>query len=407
MSNGEKRVYTPFVLRTGFMHSYPRTISLLLSVIVLEALFWTMAGFWPRFDELGLMRWGLIIILAIVVPLGTSTIRDIVTGYEDLFDVFDENTEENLKLYRSLDIPASANQERVQRLFKDDDTYKAFQDGIRHVVFDKTTDIVIILTIIGVSVFVLYNTFIEKIVLKGGMSSFPLLGLEIVIDAYATVFLIAALSFILMFGFEYFYVLNRLGNKPSDLSVWNYIQFLRGNPVNNSSYMSYWRFQEYTSIIGQQFSGVAFRIVLLMAFGGLAQILYNVSTSTMITWILASLPVVLSVLILVLPLNSLHRVVHDAKVAVVRELDEVYDQLSLRFIGQLTERRHSRTTGHAEKTDENLAVTITSLTGIIEKTQQQSTWPVSTPAVLRIIATSLIPFAYFILQELIREMWFN
>jgi hypothetical protein len=69
-----ERLYTPVVLRTGFMHSYRRTIALLLSVIVLEAVFWTLAGFWHRFDELGLMRWGLIVILAIVVPIGTGTI---------------------------------------------------------------------------------------------------------------------------------------------------------------------------------------------------------------------------------------------------------------------------------------------------------------------------------------------
>jgi hypothetical protein len=103
MSKKKKGLYTPIVLRTGFMHSYRITIALLLSVIVLEALFWTLAGFWPRFDELGLMRLGLIAILAVVVPIGTRTIRDIVSGYADMFDVFDEKTEERLKLYRSLE----------------------------------------------------------------------------------------------------------------------------------------------------------------------------------------------------------------------------------------------------------------------------------------------------------------
>jgi hypothetical protein len=75
------------------MHSYRRTFLLLVSVLALEAVFWTLAGFWPRFDELGLTRWGLIVILALVVPIGTSTIRDIVAGYANLFDIFDEKTE--------------------------------------------------------------------------------------------------------------------------------------------------------------------------------------------------------------------------------------------------------------------------------------------------------------------------
>jgi hypothetical protein len=164
-------------------------------------------------------------------------------------------------------------------------------------------------------------------------------------------------------------------------------------------------FHDYTSTIGVHFSGVAFHIVLLMTFGGLAQRLYIVSTSTAVTWILAALPVVLSVLILILPLHSLHRVIHDAKVEVLRELEEVYDQLTLRFVTRLTERRYFRTTGRAKKADEGLAVNIPSLRGIIEDTQLKSTWLVRAPVIIRIIATSLIPLTYFFLQELIRDLW--
>jgi hypothetical protein len=43
--NGEKRLDTPIVLRTGFMYSFKRTITLFLAVIILEAVFWTLAGF--------------------------------------------------------------------------------------------------------------------------------------------------------------------------------------------------------------------------------------------------------------------------------------------------------------------------------------------------------------------------
>jgi hypothetical protein len=388
------------------MHSYRRTISLLLFLILLEILFWTLADFWPRFDELALVRWGLILILAIVVPLGTSTIRDIVAGYVNLFDLFDEQTEENLKLYRSLNRSSANNQKKMDRLFKDEHTYKAFQEKMREVVFDKATDIIVIVTIISITIFVLYNTVNEKIILKASISSYPHLILELLIDAYATVFLIAALSFILMFGIQYFIILNRLGGSLSDFSVWNYVQFLRGTPVKDSSFISFWRFDDYTSVIGQHFSGVAFRIVLLMAFGGLAQILYNVSTSTMVTWILASIPLVLSVLVLVLPLNSLHRVVQDAKVAVLRELEEEYDHLTLRFLNQLTKRRHSLTDDRAGVADIDLAVETTSLRGIIVETRHLSTWPVKAPAVLQIITTALIPIAYFILEEILREFWF-
>jgi len=404
MKKAEKKWYTPIVLRSGFMHSYRRTISLLLSVIILEAVFWTLAGFWLRFDELGLMRWGLIVILALVVPIGTRTIRDIVASYENLFNVFDEKTEENLKLYRSLNRPSSETQKGMHSLFKDDETYTAFQEGIRQVVFDKITETSIIVIIISITAFVLYNTIYEKIILRAAISRYPLSILEIIIDAYATIFIILALSFIILFGIGYLRTISRLGVSQSDLGVWNYIQYLRGTPVKDSSFMSYWRFHDYASTIGRHFSGIASRIVLLMVFGGLAQILYNVSTSTIVTWILAASPVALSVIVLALPLNSLHRVMHDAKVAVLKELEEEYDHLTLRFISHLNEQRHSRTTGREKKEDEDLAVKITSLRGIIEETKQQWTWPVRAPMVLQIIATSMIPVAYIFLEELLRVL---
>ena len=208
-----------------------------------------------------------------------------------------------------------------------------------------------------------------------------------------------------MFGNEYLYILNRLGGSQSDLSIWNYIQYLRGSLNQERTFLSYWRFHDYVSVIGRHFSGVAFRIVLLMALGALAQILYNVSTSTMVTWILAIFPVILSVLILVLPLSSLHSVLRDAKVAVLGELEGVYDQWTIKFITEVTEQRHSRITGQSKIADEGIAVKITSLRGIIEETRQQSTWPIRAPMVFRIIVTALIPVIYFFIEELLLAPW--
>jgi hypothetical protein len=142
-----------------------------------------------------------------------------------------------------------------------------------------------------------------------------------------------------------------------------------------------------------------------MALGGLAQILCNVSTATTVTWILAAIPIALSVLVLVLPLSSLHRVLQDAKDAVLKELEEGYDQLTLRFMIHLTEQRDSRTTGRAEDAEEGLAVAVGSLRGIIEEAREQSTWPVKAPMVFRVFATSLIPLACLFLEKLLRELW--
>ena len=403
MNHGEQRPYTPIVLRTGFMHSYRRTFSLLLVIIILEAALWTLAGFWPYISELGPVRWGLIIILILVVPIGTKTIRDIFEGYENLFNVFDEQTDANLKLYQNMDRPSSKTQMGMQELFKDKESYTAFQEWARRIVFDKTTELTTILTLIIVIIIVLYNSiFYEKVILGGTISRYPLWILEISIDALLIIFITLALSFIFLHGIEYFLTISRLGASQRNLSVWSYIQYLRGAPVTDHSVMTYWQFHDYTSNIGRHFSGVAFRIVLLGVVGGLIQIPYGSNIPRNLTWILASAPIVLSILILVLPLNSLHRVMHDAKVAVLRELEKEYDQLTVQFISHLSEQRHIGTIEQEMKNDENLAGKITALKGIIEETKQQWTWPVRPPMIGRIIAASVIPIIYFFIEEYLR-----
>jgi hypothetical protein len=43
--------------------------------------------------------------------------------------------------------------------------------------------------------------------------------------------------------------------------------------------------------------------------------------------------------------------------------------------------------------------------GIIDETRERSTWPIKAPVAVRIVATSLIPLVYFLVQELIRRLW--
>lgn len=400
MNKEVRKLYTPIVLRTGFMHSYRRTISLLIVVIGLEAIFWTLTGLWSRFAELGPTRWGLIVIITLVVPLGIWTIRDIVASYENLFNVFDEKTEENMKLYQSMSQPSSETQERMHTLFKDEETYTSFQDEIRTIIFKKSDEISTIGTIIAITIFILYISFYEKIILGGAISIYPLSILEIAIDAFTSIFITIPLAFIFLFGIGYLRTMSRIGASQNDLSVWKYIQHLRGTPVKDAPSMSYWEFHDYASTIGQHFSGIAFRIVVLGVLGGLVQILYNTSTPTLMTWVLAIFPFVLSVLVLALPLNSLHRVMRDAKVAVLTVLEEEYDHLRLKFISYLMVQRHSGSLSRGKKENEDIAMKIPSLKGIIEETKLQWTWPVRTPIVLRIIATSMIP-AFIVIIDLI------
>lgn len=389
MNEKSQKRYTPFILRTGFLHSYWRTVPLLGLVIFLEAILWVMAGFWPPSIEFALMRWGIFLILIFVVPIGTWTIRDIVAGYDDLFEVFDVETEENLKLYRSMDRPPSESQEDIRNLFKNQKIYEAFRDGVRQILFDKKELLWILLTTSLFSIVFSFYSLYPKIIMGAAIFTYPLINLEIFVDIFASFFMNLVISLIFWFGVAYLRTVSRLGASDRNLRIWNYIRYLRGEPINDSSFMTYRKFFDNASTIGRYVYSIAFRIVLLSVFSALSLTLFAPPSPVML--IFAGWSFVFGLLILFLPLNSLHKVMKRAKNAVVKELEKEYDQLTIRFMSQLRRLRQTKTPDDLDKEDKELSANINALRGILLETELQWTWPIRLPMVLRIILTSLIP----------------
>jgi len=402
MTEGSETPYTPLVLRTGFMHSYRRTIPLLGLTVILELIFWTLADLWPRSAELAYIRWGVILILALVVPIGVWTVRDIIAGYDDLFYVFDEETEKTLSLYQRIDRPSSENKEEIRSLFKDQASYSKFQDGVRRVVFDKREILFLLFALILTFSVLLVGQIYPKLILEQSISSYPFVILELTNDSLTAILITLTLSVIFVFGLGYLRTISHLGESRNDLGVWNYIRYLRGTPDKESSFMSYWKFHDSISTIGRHFARIAFSIVLLMTLGGLSQVLFGIPG--LVIWTLAGSNVLIGVLILVLPLNSLHRVMLEAKTAVMKELEEEYDHLTLRFVSQLSELRHSEKAARRGKEDVELATKITALRGIISEAKLDRVWPIEMPAVLRIMATSMIPVLVALLNVILRAL---
>ena len=124
------------------------------------------------------------------------------------------------------------------------------------------------------------------------------------------------------------------------------------------------------------------------------------SEVTTIIWILAGTNVLTGILILVVPLNSLHKVMKEAKNGVLKELEEEYDYLTVRFVSKLRELRHAKSSGRVTKEDSDISSKITALQGILLETHLQWTWPVMLPMVLRIIVTSMIPAIMALLSSM-------
>jgi hypothetical protein len=308
--------------------------------------------------------------------------------YDEIFDAFDNETEMKLKLYRSMDRPASATQEEVKKLFKNKDTYDSFRGSARQIIFEKWVETGVFPTI-GIVYIAVFAFSIYPKMLGAARSVYPLLILEIASDTLSTLLLTLSISLLVVFGIGYLRTISHLGASRTDFSVWNYIRYLHGIPEKEGSFMSYWKFYDCISMIGQRFSRIAFRIVLLMVVAGLSQVFFGPPGT--VIWIIAGWSVLIGILILALPLNSLHNVMAETKKAVLKELDEEYDHLTLNFVSHLREQRHSEIPGGHGKEDVELAMKISALDRIIQQANQHRVWPIESPIVLRILVTSLIP----------------
>ncbi|UCH04437.1 MAG: hypothetical protein JSW05_12865, partial [Candidatus Thorarchaeota archaeon] len=328
-------------------------------------------------------------------------IRDIVADYDDLFDVFDEGTEKKLKLYRSMDRHPSKTQEEMRNLFKSEKAYDTFQDGVREIVFEKWVEGGVFSSI-GIVYIVVFATSIYPKILGAAHSVYPILILEVASDILSTLLLTLSISLLVVFGFGYLRSISHLGATRDDFAVWNYIRYLRGVSETDGSFMSFWKFFDCTSLIGRHFSRIAFRIVLLMVLAAISQLLFGPPGPAI--WIIAGWSILVGVLLLALPLNSLHNVMVETKTAVMEDLQEEYDHLTLKFVSKLNELRHSERTGPRGEEGAELATEISALQRIMERADQQRVWPIEFPLVLRILLASLIPLFITILDVML-TLW--
>jgi hypothetical protein len=300
-----------------------------------------------------------------------------------------------------MDRPPSETQEEMRTLFKNQETYDLFRDGVREIIFEKWVEVGVFISI-GIMYVVIFTSSIYPKIFGGAHSAYPLLILEVAIDVLSTLLMTLSISLLVVFGFGYLRTIYHLGASRDDFSVWNYIQQLRGVSGEDGSIMSYWKFFDCTSMIGQHFSRIAFRIVLLMVLAAISQLLFGPPGP--LIWILAGWSIFIGVLILSLPLNSLHKVMVETKRAVVKELDEEYDYLTLRFVSELNELRQSERTDVGRKGAAELATEISVLQGIMDRAEQYQVWPIKFPVALRILAASLIPLLITIL-DLMLSLW--
>ncbi len=394
----QKKRYTPIVLRFGYLHSYWRTLTPIILIFTVNFLIMFYLGL---IDQI-ITHIPFTILAILLYILAIWTIRDTVAGYDELFDIFDEQTEQELNLYTSMDRPPSQAQRDLKSLFKDDTAYDRFREKVRSILFNRGEIILIFLAIVvfvvGASVFFFMEAGWEYL----GVIIYPWTHIVVIIFA-AGLFLIALFAFgALLLFLGIMRAISELGKSSSDLKVQQYIDCLRGAPFDPElAIMSYEHFYNNASIIGRFIYRVTFRVIIILVVAALYSIFLDIQIYRIInlsTWVFSISIIIAGFLIFVIPQTGLHKILYLTKDGVINGLEEVHGRLKIQFIESLRATPHT-TPPAANHTE--LREDIETLRQIIYDTREGPTFSFRMPTALKLLLASTIPIIVAVLQTLL------
>jgi hypothetical protein len=398
MSEEEKSetLHTPVVLRFGFLYNYKITLVVMWSI-------WLPLHGSNFLAQIPSTVFHIIgdIFFTLVILLGTWTVRRVVSGYRSLFGIFDDADLNQLSVHASISFDINQPVNRSKSMFKDDESYRRFQNRIRNLLFGKHEVILLTLLASILAIYVLITflgpdpwsydgvllypwTHIHEIVSQGIL--FPIV----------TFFAVAGLFFI----FGYMRIIFLLGSSVEDLSVWNHTRLLRGDSIDIGNVSSYHRFYNDSTVIGQYTYQVTFQTVLTLVAGLFWFVNFtraSSSTFSLESWIMSMIVLPLAFLLFVLPQLRLHQVLSLVKDEELVCLENELDSLKLRFLVQLKDNSRSISTEERRC----LCSEIDTITEIIQSTRNAPTWSFRMPAALKLVATASIPLVSTALQQVV------
>ncbi len=400
----ERKYYTPFIMRFGILASWPRTL-------LFFALYWVVllvTSFMSGVVHIAILDAWVYVILLFTV-LGIWTVNETVKGFDRIFDIFDPEFEAKVKLYKSMDIPATEEQDRVSSLFSNTESYHKFRDEVRSLVFSRwehvLVGVVLLAGIIG-SV-LLFTTYDIRV--------FGIYG--VVLEPYTTIFYVAAAAIFIVTGLSAISLLwllismvlsvSRLKKYKEDLKISNYIDMINKQKMYNEDEVSgYETFYALTSPIGQFLYGITFRIMMILI--GIVTCWMIIMTLLgleieMIGIILSAALAGASLVIFVIPQMGIHLLLAEVKNEVVDALVLRRDETNTKFLLQFTD-FSTGDAGSRETPPFGLKALVEHLERIIDMVLNQPTWSYRMPTALKLIATSLLPLLIAVLDWLLNQL---
>lgn len=396
--------HTPLLLRLGFLHSYKITMGIATLEFLISAYCETMAG---------------VVVNALLDPwtyiwfplwfFGTYIVRQIVSGFDNLFDIFDEEFESRVKLYASFDVPPTNVQRRIQSLFVSESKYNEFRESIRRLLFSRWERVLLFLYALAnpAIVFIVvtvydpahtigyYGSFVEPYV---SFLTYWNLGFAL----FLGYFLVSALWVVIVMILS----ISKIDNFHSDLKVTEYAEVIReAQPPEKERVMGYDTFYAYTTPIGQFLYSVTFRIMIFIVSLVVYMFIVNFLIGFDIGlygYLFSMGCVAITLILFISPQIGLHNILAKTK-------NELRDALVTR-----RDKMNTEVLWWVSKCDEvstkeivdNAYINKTALERIeqlIQNIDDGATWSFRMPTALKLIATSLTPLLVTLAQFILHQ----
>ncbi|MFW9786715.1 MAG: hypothetical protein ACFFE2_05325 [Candidatus Thorarchaeota archaeon] len=401
VGENETRYHTPLLLRSGFLHSYKRTIPVILLWLALNVLtYWQMG-------VLGFLQgdiWTYLFLPLFIMVVHIA--RKAVSGYDDLFGVLDPEFEKKLKLYKSLDLPVdTVNQERIRTIFIDDGNYRKFKDDVRRLLFHGV-ERYFVLAIIIASPLVAYF-YVDAYLFVGvyGVTD-PLIWLYIYIATNLTIGLaiVCCLASLVWIVFSMIMSISKLENYKDSFKISNYIQLLRGEKLESlDRVMGYDTFYEQTTAIGSFIYGLTLRSLIIVIAYALNLIFFSFLNQLQLGLGLYGIGlsiVVFSVILFMWPQLGLHNLLNKRKKEILRELVLKQDSLDTEVMFITSKFSDSNQSGLALDAASLKREASERVGSIYRNVKARSTWGFEITTFIKFVSTSAVPLISTALSSL-------
>lgn len=331
--------------------------------------------------------------------------RTAVSGYDDLFGIFDDVFDKELKLYKSIDRPKdTTNQERIITIFIEDKVYVDFKSKVRKRLFGVFNRIFLGIVILA-SPFITYFYFGAYLVVGvyGSMEPIIWLYIYIISNLIIGIMILASLASLVWIVFSMIMSISELENHKDDFKIANYIQLLKGEKFKSlDRMMGYDTFYEQTTAIGAFIYKLTLRALLIMVAYAINLIFFSFLNQLDLglgVYGIGLTIIAIAIFIFVWPQLGLHNILAKRKKEIMRELilkQDKFDTEVMAITSQSIESDPAEATRKKEASD--------SVASIYKNVKRRSTWGFEIPALIQFLATSAVPLVTTFLYAFFGEL---